>query len=165
MNSNSSRGSTRMNADTATANEVRARQQHGGDGDHPLLHREVTEQVLGVFFDVYNELGGGFLESVYAEAMGIALGEARIPFEREPTVAVQFRNRVIGAFRPDFIVADAVVVELKGARAIDQGHQAQLLNYLRATALEVGLLLNFGPVPAYKRLAFSNARKTQPQPR
>lgn len=165
MNDNSSRGSTRMNADTATTDLVHARQQDGSGGARLLLHRDITEQVLGVFFDVYNELGGGFLESVYAEAMSVAFGEAGIPFEREPSIAVQFRNRIIGAFRPDFIISGAVVVELKGARAIEQAHQAQVLNYLRASTLQVGLLLNFGPVPAYKRLAFSNTRKIRVHPR
>src|SRR5690242_14126056 len=91
--------------------------------------------------------------------MAIAFGEAEIPFEREPSILVRFRNRVIGGFRPGFIVADAVIVEPKGSRAIEDAQQAQLLNYLRATALEVGLLLNFGPKPTYKRLAFSNTRK------
>jgi len=136
-----------------------------GNGSGALLHGALTERVLGIFFDVYNELGSGFLESVYSEAMAMALREAAIPFEREPRVAVHFRNSIIGAFRPDFVVESSVIVELKGARAIEDAHQAQLLNYLRATTLEVGLLLNFGPRPTYKRLAFTNTRKIRVHPR
>jgi len=148
------RGSTRMNADR----EVRAL-------DSPLLHRHVTDAVLGVFFDVYNELGGGFLESVYREGLAIGLAQARIPFDREAGLAVRFRGRPVGVFRPDFVVADAVIVECKAVKVLDEVHHAQLLNYLRAATIEVGILLNFGPTPSFKRLVLENSHKGRSLPR
>ena len=122
-------------------------------------HRELTEKIIGVFYDVYNELGHGFLESVYEEAMAIALGQAGIQVERQVPLKVIFRGMVVGDFRADVIVEGAVILELKAASGIDPAHEAQLLNYLRATEIEVGLLLNFGPRPQFKRLAFENSRK------
>jgi GxxExxY protein len=122
-------------------------------------HRELTEKIIGVFYDVYNELGHGFLESVYEEAMAIALGQAGIQVERQVPLKVIFRGMVVGDFRADVIVEGAVILELKAASGIDPAHEAQLLNYLRATEIEVGLLLNFGPRPQFKLLAFENSRK------
>lgn len=127
-----------------------------------LLHRQLTERILGTFYQVYNELGCGFLESVYGAAMHLALQADGLNAERQTTVAVFFRGRVVGEFRADLIVERRVVIELKACRAIDPAHEAQLLNYLRATELEVGLLLNFGPKPSFKRLAFANSRKLLP---
>lgn len=125
-----------------------------------LLHEAVTERVLGLFFEVYNELGVGFLESVYEEAFAIALAEAAVRFHRHPPLAVRFRGIAVGLFRPDFVVEDSVVVELKVARAIDAIHEAQLLNYLRACRLRVGLLLNFGPKATFRRLVLDTARES-----
>ncbi len=125
-----------------------------------LRHSEITEPIIGAFYEVYNELGHGFLESVYREAMMIALRAKGLPVEREKTVTVQFRNETVGIFRADLVVSSVVIVELKCARALDAGHEAQLLNYLKATGLEVGLLLNFGTRPAFKRLVFETARSS-----
>jgi GxxExxY protein len=105
-------------------------------------------------------LGYGFLESVYRVAMTMALREAGIRVETEMQLQARFRGRSIGAFRADLLVEEAVLVELKAARGIDSGHIAQLLNYLRCTALETGLILNFGPRPQIRRLIFTNDRKT-----
>jgi len=124
-----------------------------------LTLRAVTERIIGVFFDVYNELGTGFLESVYAEAMRLALETAGLNARREVGLAVSFRGRVVGNFRADLVIEDCVLVELKAARQIDAAHLKQMLNYLRATELEVGMLLNFGPRPSFRRLIFSNSRK------
>lgn len=124
------------------------------------LHHALTERVIGVFYDVYNELGTGFLESVYEVSMALALADAGLRVERQKLVQVHFRGRVAGEYRVDLLVDAAVVVELKCARSVDPVHEAQLLNYLRATDLEVGLLLNFGPRPIVRRLVFSNERKT-----
>ena len=126
-------------------------------------HGELTRKILGVFYEVYNELGHGFLESVYQEAMVIALRQAGLRVERQIPLKVMFRGEVVGEFRQDIVVERAVILELKAASAIDSVHEAQLLNYLRATALEVGLLLNFGPKPQFKRMAFANERKAKPQ--
>jgi GxxExxY protein len=122
-------------------------------------HRELTERIIQVFYDVYNELGPGFLESVYEAAMAIAIAATGLRAGRQVMIPVWFRGHQIGDFRADILVDKAVLLELKATRAIDQSHQAQLLNYLRATDIEVGLILNFGPQPQFKRFAFDNSRK------
>ena len=125
----------------------------------PLRHSSTTELIIGAFYEVYNELGHGFLESVYREAMACELTSKGLRAEREKTVKVQFRNHVVGVFRTDLVVDSAVIVELKCARNIDKMHEAQLLNYLKATDYEVGLLLNFGYRPQFRRLFMSNLQK------
>jgi GxxExxY protein len=122
-------------------------------------HQELTQVIIQVFYEVYNELGHGFLESVYQEAMLIALRQKGMTVEAQRPMPVWFRGGKIGDFRPDLIVGDAVVVELKAARTLEPVHEAQLLNYLRASELEVGLLLNFGPAPKIKRMVFANEKK------
>jgi GxxExxY protein len=122
-------------------------------------HQGLTRKIIGVFYDVYNELGHGFLESVYEAAMLIALREAGLKAEPQLPIAVYFRGTRVGDFRADLLVEDAVLLELKAARALDSSHEAQLLNYLRATEIEAGLLLNFGIEPEFKRLAYDNERK------
>ena len=122
----------------------------------------VTRRVIGAFYEVYNELGFGFLESVYQEAMAIALADAGMRCEREPLVSVVFRGRSVGEFRPDLVVDSAVVVELKVVRTLAAAHNVQVINYLRATRFEVGLLLNFGPTAQVRRFVVSNARKRVP---
>ncbi len=126
-------------------------------------HRELTEKIIGVFYGVYNELGHGFLESVYENAMTIALRASGLRSVQQAPVTVRFRGQIVGDFRADLLIEDAIIVELKAASGIDPEHEAQLLNYLRATEIEVGLLLNFGPKPQFKRLAFANERKNRPQ--
>lgn len=124
-----------------------------------LLHKEVTEIILKAFYEVYNELGAGFLESVYGNALSVIFAEKGIKAEAERPIKVVFRGKDIGDFRADFLVEDKVIVELKVARALDEVHEAQLLNYLMATEIEVGLLLNFGRKPEFKRLVYENRRK------
>ena len=101
------------------------------------------------------------LESVYEQSMAIALREEGLPVKQQAPVAVYFRGQSVGDFRADLLVSDAVIVELKAARAIEGAHEAQLMNYLRATRIEVGLLMNFGPKPEFKRFIFDNERKGQ----
>jgi len=125
-----------------------------------LKHSELTDKVIGVFYDVYNELGHGFLESVYAAAMVMALESSGLAVGREVPVAVWFRDRKIGQYFADLLVEGRVILELKAARDLDKAHEAQLLHYLRATDVEVGLLLNFGVRPQFRRLVFENERKT-----
>jgi GxxExxY protein len=122
-------------------------------------HSELTERIIGVFYEVYNELGHGFLESVYEKAMLIALRDAGIAVQYKHPIEVSFRGQSVGVFEADLLVEGVVLLELKSARAIDPAYEAQLLNYLRATKVEVGLILNFGPKPEFRRLAFDNARK------
>lgn len=129
-----------------------------------LKHRELTEKIIGTFYEVYNELGFGFLESVYEEAMLIALQTKGLKVEQQVSVPVWFRGKKIGSFEADLVVNDPVIIELKAVKAIDEAHIAQLLNYLRATEFEVGLVLNFGHQAEFKRKAFDNFRKKrQPQ--
>jgi GxxExxY protein len=108
---------------------------------------------------VYNELGHGFLESTYAEAMVVALKESGLTAAREVPVPVWFRGNKVGQYFADLLVNNAVLLELKAARTLDRAHEAQLLHYLRATEIEVGLLLNFGIRPQFQRLLFDNERK------
>ena len=122
-------------------------------------HQELTQAIIQVFFEVYNELGHGFLESVYEEAMFAVLREKGMKVERQHALAVWFRGEKIGDFRADLLVNDAVIIELKAARALEPAHEAQLLHYLRAPEVEVGLLLNFGLVPKIKRMVFANEKK------
>jgi GxxExxY protein len=124
-----------------------------------LRHRRTTQEVLGVFFEVYNELGSGFLESVYRNALSVALDQRGVRNLREVPLDVFFRRARVGFFRADLLVNDCVVVEIKVALTLDRSHEAQLLNYLRASPIETGLLLNFGPKPTFRRLIYTNDRK------
>jgi GxxExxY protein len=129
----------------------------GGEfsGPNDLL----TEKIIGVFYKVYNELGFGFLESVYREAMRIALGQAGLQVEAEVPVPVSFRGRPVGMFRADLVVDGRVVVELKTAESINKAHEAQVLHYLRASAMEIGLVMNFGPDARFRRIVLRNVQK------
>jgi GxxExxY protein len=122
-------------------------------------YSDLTEQIIGVFYDVYNELGFGFLESVYEHAMAVCFRERGLNFKQQVAVPVWFHDQKIGAYDADLLVCDTVLVELKACKALDSSHDAQLLHYLRSTDIEVGLLLNFGPRPQVRRLAFENERK------
>jgi GxxExxY protein len=130
------------------------------DSDHPartssrprLLHAELTDSLIGIFYRTYDELGGGFAESVYANSYAIALQEAAIAFEREAPIEIRFHGQVVGVSRPDFIVATTVIVECKAVKALEEWHLGQVLHYLRATKCRVALLLNFGPKASIKRI-------------
>jgi GxxExxY protein len=122
-------------------------------------YSELTEQIIGIFYETYNELGAGFLEKVYEEAMAVMLKERGIPFQQQVSIPVWFHGQVIGTYDADLVVNGVVLLELKACRALDPAHEAQLLHYLRSTEIEVGLLLNFGPKPQVRRLAFKNERK------
>ena len=127
--------------------------------DGVLKHRELTEKIIGVFYEVYNELGHGFIESVYEKAFEVALSSKRRAVLRQIEVPVWFRGQKIGDFTADMLVEKCVLLELKAGRALVAAHEAQLLNYLRATEIEVGMLFSFGLKPEFKRLAYDNARK------
>ena len=122
-------------------------------------HSELTEKIIGIFYDVYNELGFGFLESVYEAAMALAFSEQEISFERQAPIPVYFHGQKIGNYDADLVVDGRVLLELKACKALGPAHEAQLLHYLRSTSIEIGLLLNFGPRPHVRRLAFENERK------
>lgn len=124
-------------------------------GRFVLLHEDLSREIIGAFFDVYNDLRPGFLESVYKRAMLIALNERGIACERERSVTVYFRGTPVGDFRADLFVEEHVIVELKTADKIHAAHEAQVLNYLKATRVHVGFVLNFGPKPSFRRLVSS----------
>jgi GxxExxY protein len=105
---------------------------------------ELSEQVIGACFEVSNELGIGFLESVYEKALLIALRDRGLKAESQVAVRVSFRNQAVGEFFADIVIEDQIIIELKAVRGIAVEHVAQVLNYLRATGKEVGLLVNFG---------------------
>src|SRR5215475_381234 len=105
-----------------------------------LKYAQVTEVIIGAFYDVYNELGYGFLESVYEESMVIGLREAGLSVVRQIPIPVWFRNQKVGDYRADLLVEGKILLELKCSRALDSAHEAQLLHYLKATEIEVGLL-------------------------
>jgi GxxExxY protein len=126
-----------------------------------MKHQEITEKIIGVFYEVYNELGHGFLESVYEQSMEIALCQAGLQVIRQALITVHFRGQVVGDFRADILVNNQVIVELKAARAIESAYEAQVMNYLRATNVEIGLLMNFGPKPEFKRFIYDNDRKAR----
>lgn len=128
-----------------------------------MKHQELTEKIIGVFYEVYNELGPGFLESVYEQSMAIALSEAGLQVVRQAPITVQFRGQMVGDFRADLLMNNQVIVELKAVRTIERIFEAQLMNYLRATNLEIGLLMNFGPKPEFKRFIYHNERKGHKQ--
>ena len=121
-----------------------------------LIHNEITGKILKCFFKVHTTLGFGFLESVYHEAMLMELSDNGVRVKSESPIGVFFRNKRIGSFYPDLIVEDVIIVELKATPKITASHQAQLLNYLKASRCEVGLLLNFGRSGEFKRLIFEN---------
>jgi len=126
-----------------------------------LKHQEITDKILHAFFKVvYPQLGYGFLEKVYENAMVIALREAGLRVQPQVRIPVYFHGQLVGEYFADLLVEEAVIVELKSVSQLSREHEAQLLNYLRATPYEVGLLLNFGPRPDFCRLAFDNERKT-----
>ena len=133
--------------------------------EHGLKHKELTERLIGIFFSIYNELGNGFLESVYEQAFSIVLAENNIFFERQIAIPVSFHRIQIGEFRADLLLGRKVLVELKTGRDIDSAWEKQLLNYLRATDVEVGLLFNFGPTAQFRRYVFENDRKNPRDPR
>jgi len=123
-----------------------------------LVHGNLTREIIGAFYDVYNELGFGFVESVYQRALPLALAARGIPSEREVALSVSFRGAAVGDYRADLIVAGKVIVESKVASKILPIHEIQLVNYLKASTITVGLILNFGPQPAVRRLVLSYPR-------
>jgi len=130
-----------------------------------LLHAELTERVIGIFYDVYNDLGYGFLESVYENGLSLALSEAGFNVARQKLVDVWYRGSKIGDFRADMVVNNTLLLELKTANVIDHSFEKQTQNYLKATSLEVALILNFGPAPQFRRLVFDNKRKAARHPK
>jgi GxxExxY protein len=119
---------------------------------HPPPDDALTGAVLSAFYRVYNALGYGHFESVYANALGIELAKRGIPFVREAPVTVTYDGQAVGLFRSDYIVEDKIILELKATPRITSGDRAQLLSYLKASGMTLGLLLHFGPEPDARRI-------------
>jgi GxxExxY protein len=125
-----------------------------------LKHEQITKTVIGCAFEVINELGAGFLESVYERALLLALRQKGLAAVPQHPAQVMFRGECVGDFFADIFVEEKVIVELKAVKAIAPEHQAQIINYLNATGIEVGLLINFGnPRLEYKRFTRSKEYK------
>lgn len=122
-------------------------------------HKELTDKIINIFYRVYNKLGYGFLEKVYENAIVIELDKEGIPAVSQSAISVSYEGKIIGEYYADILVDNKVIVEIKAIRHLVEENEAQLLNYLKATNMEVGLLLNFGPKPDFKRKAFDNCRK------
>jgi len=124
-----------------------------------MLHSDITEKIIKAFYKVNNSLGFGFLEKVYENSMVIELHKMGCKVLQQKNIKVYYEGEVVGDYFADLLIDDLVIVELKAAEAIHEDHEAQLINYLRATDIEVGLLLNFGKKAEFKRKVFANARK------
>ncbi|MDZ7662795.1 GxxExxY protein [Thiohalophilus sp.] len=113
-----------------------------------ILFKEESYQIQGAIFEVYNEIGPGFLEAVYQECLEYELGSRKIPFTAQKELAVSYKGRKLNqTYKPDLVCYDKIIVEIKSVRQINNEHQAQILNYLKATGLNLGLLVNFGSYP------------------
>ncbi len=124
-----------------------------------MKHEAISEQIIGAYFDVYNTLGWGFLESVYQSAMELEMRNRGLRIVPQSRIDVFYRTAKVGTFFADVLVEDAVIVELKACEELAAAHEAQLLNYLKATNIDVGLLLNFGKKSAWKRKVYETARR------
>ena len=124
-----------------------------------MKHEEITEKIIQAFYKVYNMLGYGFLEKIYLNALYIELIAMGLKVEKEKKILVYYLGTVVGDYQADLIVEDIIVVELKAINTLVEENEHQFVNYLKATAIEIGLLLNFGKKPQIKRKIFDNDKK------
>lgn len=124
-----------------------------------LLHGTITDSILKTYYDVYNHLGYGFLEKVYQNAMYFDLKSLGYKVEAQKPIKVYFKQQLVGEYSADLLVEDKVIVELKACELLMNAHVAQIMNYLKATEIEVGLVLNFGEEPEFKRIIYTNDKK------
>ena len=122
-------------------------------------YRELTDRIIQAFYCVYNELGFGFLENVYQNALFYELQNRGFKVEPQKAIDVYYQTHLVGKYKADLIVDDLIILELKAVDYLVEEHELQLINYLKATDKEVGLLLNFGMKPEIRRKAFDNTRK------
>lgn len=127
-----------------------------------MLHEEITNVILKAFYKVHNSLGYGFLEKIYENALLIEMRNNGLKAEQQKPVKVYYEGNIVGDYFADIVVNDVVILELKSAESIRKEHIAQLTNYLKATGVEVGLLLNFGSSAEFKRIIFTPNRFKNP---
>jgi GxxExxY protein len=125
-----------------------------------MLYQDLSDKIIKCFYEVYNILGYGFLEKVYENSLYNELKNFGLNCERQKKIDVFYKDNLVGEYYTDIIVEDKIILELKTAEAICEEHEFQLINYLKATEIEVGLLLNFGKKPEIKRKIFTNDRKS-----
>lgn len=123
-----------------------------------MLHEQITEKIIKAFYNVYNILGVGFLENVYENALFIELEEIGLKAEAQKEIKVVYKNKEIGLYKADILVEDKVIIEIKAVSNLINKHEAQLINYLKATNIEVGLLVNFGEKLEFQRRVFQNKK-------
>ncbi|MFM9950985.1 MAG: GxxExxY protein [Saprospiraceae bacterium] len=128
-----------------------------------LEHANLTQEILNAFYEVYRELGYGFLEKVYQNALVIELKERGLTVASQKRCVVHYKGKEVGEYYADIIVNDLVVLELKASETIMAQHKFQLLNYLKASSLELGFVLNFGKKPEFSRKIFTNKYKKGPE--
>ena len=124
-----------------------------------MIEEELTGRIIKIFYRIYNELGYGFLESIYQNAFVIEFASSGIVSASEKRIVVYYFGRQVGTFEADLVVENRIIIELKAKETLHSADEAQLTNYLRATDIEVGLLFNFGRKPEFKRKYFSNENK------
>jgi GxxExxY protein len=124
-----------------------------------LIYKDFSNRIIQCFYNVYNTLGFGFLEKVYENAMMVELRKNGLFAEKQKPIEVYYGNQMVGSYFADIIVESKIILELKAAECLIEEHELQLINYLKATELELGLLLNFGKKPEFKRKIFTNDRK------
>ncbi len=124
-----------------------------------MLHSDLTEKIIKAFYIVYNKLGYGFLEKVYENALVIELKKSGLNIKQQQKINVYYDNSQVGEYYADLVINEVVIIELKAAEGLIEEHKNQLINYLKATEKEVGMLLNFGKEPQFKRVIFTNDRK------
>jgi GxxExxY protein len=122
-----------------------------------LLHKDLSNRIIKCFYNVYNKLGYGFLEKVYEKSLLIELDKNNLFAENQKPIKVYYDNEKVGEYFADIIVENTIILELKAAEILVEEHELQLINYLKATDIEVGLLLNFGKKPEFKRKIFTNS--------
>ena len=136
------------------------KKRRGQDADYQdFKYKELTEKIIEIFYRVYNKLGYGFLEKVYENAMMIEFKKENISAVSQSAIKVLYEGEIVGEYFADILILGKIIVEIKAVKNIAEEHEAQLLNYLKAIDIEVGLLLNYGPKPSFKRKAFDNLRK------
>jgi GxxExxY protein len=124
-----------------------------------MLHKDLTNKIICAFYKVYNTLGHGFLEKVYENALAIELKKVALAVTQQESVKVYYDGVQVGDYIADIVVSGLVILELKTSESLRPEHLAQLTNYLNATDKEVGLLLNFGKKPEFKRVLLTNDKK------
>jgi GxxExxY protein len=128
-----------------------------------MLHGDLTDGIIKAFYKVYNTLGYGFLEKVYENALRMEIEKSGFSVSQQQPVKVYYEGCIVGEFFADMIVDELVILELKAAECLREEYVAQLTNYLKATEKEVGLLLNFGKKPEFRRIVFTNSFKVDPR--